>query len=278
MIKRLIDECGEVWSSESDVLRVRLGFAGRSIDDRAKFLVENLGFISVLSHPRGLVLQWRPTFVSRKTFVALMLLLNDELESRVLISTLRETWTDHMSGTLARAREALFNEFETALCKDGGYFRATQRHAETLNAASALRKTLERARSNNFTFNAADLWQLLGDATEARFALLKPHPEPGKVVFLALGNGYSTFNKGWLEAAPGRAFLDQPDAAYARAASKAFWPTVQSLKPTIEDVDASLWWVARGRYHLHYTRLLLPIIIPGKVPLLLSVAELRSPP
>ena len=276
MITRLIDECGEIWPDGSETLRLRLGFAARNIDDRARFLVENLGYISVQGHPRGLVLRWRPTFVSRKAFVALLLLLNGEQEGRILISTLRDTWADVMCGTLAQAREALCNEFETARCQGGGYFKSTPRRAGTLHPTSILRKTLERVQSNSFSFTAVDLWELLSDSCEDRFALLKPHPEPGQVVFLAHGNGYSTFSRGWLKAAPGQTFLDQPDVAYARAASKAFWPTVQSQEPLIEDVDTSLWWSARGRYNLQYTRVLMPILIPGKDPLLLSVAQLRS--
>ena len=276
MITRLIDECGEIWPDGSETLRLRLGFAARTSDDRAQFLVENLGYISVQGHPRGLVLRWRPTFVSRNAFVALSLLLNGEQESRVLISTLRDTWVDCMCGSLAQAREAVCHEFETARCQSGGYFTARPRRADTLNATSILRKTLERAQSNSFTFAAVDLWQLISDSKEDRFALLKPHPEPGQVVFLAHGNGYSTFSRGWLKEACGQSFLDQPDTAYARAASKAFWPTVQSQVPLIEDVDASLWWSARGRYYLSYTRVLMPILIPGKDPLLLSVAQLRS--
>ena len=75
MITRLINESGEIWPVGSETLRLRLGFAARTSDDRAQFLVENLGYISVQGHPRGLVLRWRPTFVSRNAFVALSLLL-----------------------------------------------------------------------------------------------------------------------------------------------------------------------------------------------------------
>jgi hypothetical protein len=273
MSQCLIDDNGRVWPAGSEELRSLLGFAARPVDDRAKFAVANLGFVFVQRLQHGALVQWRPTFVKRPTFVALLLLLKCEPESRVLISTLRKTWSDAIFGSLSAGRDALLHEFETARSDVGGYFRTSARSAESLDQTACLSLTLQRAQSSAFAFDPVELWQMLSEVTDSRYALLDPSPDPERTRIVALGNGYAGITRDWMTKASGRYFLDQPDAAYARAASAAYWPTTQRRTPLIEDVDASVWWAAHGRCRRQYTRVLFSVEVAGRGRLLLSVSQ-----
>jgi hypothetical protein len=273
MSQCLIDDKGRVWSAGSEELRSLLGFAARSVDVRVKFAVANLGFVSVQRRERGVLVQWRPTFVRRETFVALLMLLKEEHESRILISSFRQVWCDGIFGSLTEGREALLHEFSTAKTEVGGYFKARVRSIESLDRTACLRLTLQRAQIASFRFEPVELWQMLSEVTDGRYTLLEPCPDPSRIRILALGSGYSGITRDWMTKASGRFFFDQPDAAYARAASAAYWPTTQRMEPLVEDVDASVWWASHGRCRHQYTRALFPIDVAGSGRLLLSVSQ-----
>jgi hypothetical protein len=269
----LIDDKGRVWSAGSEELRSLLGFGARPVDDRAKFAVANLGFVLVQRQQRGAIVRWRPTFVKRETFVALLLMLRAEPESRVLISTLGDTWSNNIFGSLSAGLAALLHEFETARAKAGGYFRVRARTAESLDRSSNVGMTLERAREAELTFEPMALWEMLSEVTGGRYTLLEPHPDPSLIRVVAHGTGYDRIARDWMKNASGRYFRDQPDVAYASAASAAYWSITQAFTPLVEDVDASVWWAAHGRCRLQYTRLILPLDVIGRGRMLLTVSQ-----
>jgi hypothetical protein len=273
MSQCLIDDKGRLWSAGSEELRSLLGFGARSVDDRTKFAVANLGYVLLQRQQCGALVQWRPTFVKRETFVALLLLLKAEPESRVLISTLRDTWSNNIFGSLSAGLAALLHEFETARTEVGGYFRTRARTVESLDKRSNVGMTLARATEANLMFDPMALWEMLGEVTDGRYILLDPHPDPSLIRIVSHGNGYGRIARDWMKNASGRYFRDQPDVAYASAASAAYWSITQNFTPLVEDVDASVWWAAHGRCKLHYTRLVLPLDIIGRGRMLLTVSQ-----
>lgn len=276
MTSFLIDNLGETWPASSAKLSEQMGFDRWSESERSRFLVTNLGFVSLRRGRRGLWIELRPTFLRRETFAALLLTLRDMPESRVVVSTLQETWTERLWGSVDEAREAIVREFETAICERGGYFAARQTHLLCLENDSPLRRAYETAAARDFSFDAYGVWAMLENSGVNRYALLRAHSDPEQIHIVAHGEGYSTFSPKWNRSASGRKFFDLPDRAYARSAAKGFSLVSQDKVPRAEDVSASLWWAARGRYEIKYKRLLLPITIADKGEFLLTVSDLKG--
>jgi hypothetical protein len=272
----LINETGQIWRADSEQLRLQTGCEIGSIRERAEFLETNLGFASLQQTKRGLFLRWRPTFVRGPTFAALVQLLRDQPEGRVVISTLKQSWSDKLLGSIELAVAELAQEFSTATCEVGGYFRASHRVKGSLPSSSPIHKMLSCAQDCGFRFQADALWAALYGISSGGYLLLEPVAETQKLRIAFHGQGYRTLSKEWQDRASGRFFEEQPDAHYARMSSRSFWRAVEQDIPIIEDVDASIWAPARGRTGLKYTRLLLPLTIGSKRHLL-SMSHLISP-
>jgi hypothetical protein len=272
----LIDESGMVWRADSEQLRIRTGCEVGPIRERAEYLECNMGFVSLQQSRRGHYVRWRPTFVRGATFAALVQLLRDQPEGRVAISTLNQSWSDRLHGSIDHAVENLVQEFSTATCDSGGYFRARHREMESLPAASPIQKMTARAQDCDFQFKPSALWESLCEIATGGYLLLEPVSENRQFRIAFHGQGYRTLSRDWQDKASGRFFEEQPDAHYALMSSRSFWRAMEQNIPIIEDVDASIWAPARGRTGLQYTRLLLPLSIGGKRQLL-SMSHLISP-
>jgi hypothetical protein len=207
----------------------------------------------------------------RETLVALIQLLADERESRVIVSSLHDAWGDALHGGVAQAREAIMREFETARCRRGGFFKARRRNLEALPYVSPLREMLATAKQLRFEFDPISLWCMLERCSGGRYILTESHR--GRLRIVAWGKGYTSFSCDWIAQAPGRDFEDQPDIAYAKQAAVAYKFASETDVPLIEDVEASTWWPTRGRTQLRYTRMVMPLSLQGSRRLVLSSVQ-----
>lgn len=268
----LIDTDGRLWSTGSMELRRRL-WSRQPADELARYVVTNMGYAQLTAVQRSLCVRWRPTSLNNSTVVELVRLLLEQPEQRVVVSTLRERWSDAIHGTLADARNAILDEFDTAQCETGGYFEAEQRRPETLSERSALARVFRSVHDAQVRFDPISLWQMLERNSKGRFILTESQGERGPLRVVAWGRGYDSMPHNWITNAPGRDFEDQPDVNYARKGSRAYRMVAATGVPVVEDIDASAWWPGRGRMRLCYTRLLLPLIMQDGRQFVLSTAE-----
>lgn len=270
----LVDESGEIWPAHSEILRSRLGFAQRVPEERAAYLVTNMGYIAIEMRARGLSVRWRPTWVRRETLAAALLHLAEQPSQRVMIESLTTDWTTRLLPTVEAARDALLTEFGTTKATDGSYFVARPRSAAILGPTSHLRRIFDTAVLNAFRYNPHDLWHHLETHAVGRYLLLDPEPERRGFRIMALGRGFVAPNHEWRRRAPGSPFEEQPDAVYAQEAAKSYWAALEKRSPVVEEVEASTWWQSRGRIAARYTRLVLPLEIAGRCRVL-STTELH---
>lgn len=272
----LIDDRGECWPAASDTLRQRIGFAQTPLDVRCEFLVKNSGYIWVRIQRQGVLLRWRPALTQRASVAALVLLLRELGEQRILISTLRAEWNDRLAATVGQAIELIGSELAAETCEFEGHFMSRRRRPEEIAPNSPLRGAVLAAVDVGRTFDPFALWQLLERTVAGRYILLEPVAADKKLKIVTQGKGYRTISKEWQQQAPGAVFDSQPDRNYARAAASGFWAALEADEPVIEAVDASIWWPGRGRTFLCYDRLILPLRVDSKQ-LLLSASQLVEP-
>lgn len=272
----LIDDRGECWPAASETLRQRIGFAQTSLDVRCDYLVRNAGYILVRLQRQGVLLRWRPALTQRATVAALVLLLRELGEQRVLVSTLRAGWYDRLAASVGQAIEIVGSELATETSDVEGHFRSRRRRPEEIAPNSPLRGAVLAAMDAGRAFDPFALWQLLERTVAGRYILLEPVATEKKLKIVTQGNGYRTLSKEWRRQAPGAIFDSQPDRSYARAAASGFWAALEADEPVIEAVDASIWWPGRGRTFLCYDRLILPLKVERKQ-LLLSASQLIEP-
>jgi hypothetical protein len=259
MASLLIDKDGVCWNRDSGQIQRRFG-AHCSSATFERFVIRNLGFVSIQCGEPSCVLKVAPAHLSLKAFLTVSQLLSETKVDRYAVSLFQEEWRhlifpDH--------RAVLSHLLQSATRCKGGHgdnFAARPRALSTLPNAHPLKDLLDAWRTSTDGFDVATHARLLNDRLGGRFVVIEQNADASDLVFSRIGNGFAMYDPGWPERMVGYPIDCQPDAKYGQWVARCLTSAFECQEPTLNDVNAIVENpVAKTTRRIQYTRLTLPI-------------------
>jgi hypothetical protein len=253
----LFDDMGDIWDAKSRSLAEALG-ASLSINELAKYVVRNLGFIAASDNDGSISLRLRPAVVSPTALGALVYWLHDRPVARVLISCLDAEWSHELVASREETVHRLLSRVKfTANDRDGDFLRRP-RPLEELAPASPLRALLDAWNQCSGKFDRERLNRVLETALRKRYLLVESSAASPSMLVKEIGTGFENTAVRWLSHIRGLRVEDQPDYAYGQWIASIYREASAKSIPTLEDVDAVIRWPEHPRVSYRYQRLMVP--------------------
>ncbi|MGI9476774.1 MAG: hypothetical protein ACR2PI_08710 [Hyphomicrobiaceae bacterium] len=255
----LIDREGEIWQSDSRALRANYG-AACSNAAFERFLVRNLGFISVRVDDRSCAIKASPSRLSFKSFATLSDLLSKENTDRVSVSLFDHDWQHLILPSLNAALGSLLQSASGNAESKNRRFRSRSRPIESLSADNPLMALFEIWKQNSGYLDLESYPQIINEQLDKRFVLVERKPDASQLVFSRIGEGFAMYDKEWTTRLVGYPVEYQPDVHYAKWIANFWRSALISGKPTLNDVDANIINpLQRTKRRVKYSRLTLPV-------------------
>lgn len=268
----LIDRKGKVWHSESRALRAHYGATCSSVAFE-RFLVRNLGFISVRIDDRSCAIKASPSRLSFRSFAALSDLLLEEKTDRVSFSLFDGDWQHLILPNHSAALGLLLQSASRNGEIKVGRFRSRTRSVESLAANHPLMALFEVWQQNSGYFDLDTYPQIINEEIDRRFVIIEQKPDSSQLIFSRIGEGFAMYDKEWATRLMGYPVENQPDVHYAKWIANFWRLALIGGKPTLHDVDANITNpLENTKRHVKYSRLTLPVAGSDGVTRLLSAS------
>jgi hypothetical protein len=272
----LIDEAGHLWPSRAPGLREKIGS-----DLPWKFLqryaVENLGYCSVSSLPRGSHVKFRPQIIAQPTLVAAIYWLVEQRTPRLVISILREKWHDQIFTSNWSAVSHLSAEADAEFAARRGDFSSRRLSLDDLADLRPLTDLMHFASERNYVYDKKAFARLVEGPLQRRALVLVPSRDATRLTIKEWGAGYRTYSRSWLGLSKGLNVEDQRDFAYACKAATSYRLAWTGRESILEDVDARVLDEKGKLNHVRYTRIIIPMTDPDGGPVLMGASVVRPP-
>jgi hypothetical protein len=125
------------------------------------------------------------------------------------------------------------------------------------NTDGALSSLLAQWAYSKQVYDSATLANTLMETLHARFMVVEP--VDGRLTIVDVGSGFESIGKTWRENARGLPIEEQPDYDYGRWVRGMFCSVQETLKPRLDEVDATIRRPHRNdQLRVRYRRLILP--------------------
>jgi hypothetical protein len=272
--RRLIDDTGELWPVQDQILRQRFGssLTGASLLD---YLIVNLGWIEISTLSDRFSVRCRPRLVDQRGMAALLYNLHDAAPQRISLSVLGADWQYSIHRTPAEVATII-----------GGMAQLTA-GASALGARALINREIAPDRSPlfggfqmvaahaNLAASIDELVDPLDAAFRGRWCIC--HVEPPKVIMDRVGNGFTPFNPSWKQQATGPASLDRyADEHYGAWIANQRKRVAQTRQTIFDEVDAIVLFPRLGATRLQYSRATFPLHLANGIDYVVSAARTDS--
>ena len=272
----LIDREGEIWQSDSRALRANYG-AGCSDFAFERFLVRNLGFISVRNDDKSCIIKASPQRLTFRSFAALSDLLSKDQVDRVSVSLFEGGWQHLLLPDLNAALSLLLQSVSRNGERTAQRFSSRSASIASLAADHPLLALFEIWKQNSGCVDLDSYPQIINEQLYNRFVVVEKQPDASRLIFSRIGEGFAMYDKEWATRLVGYPVEYQPDVHYAKWIANFWHSALISGKPTLNDVDANIINpLQKTNRRVKYSRLTLPVTEADGVPRLLS-ASLADP-
>jgi hypothetical protein len=253
----ILDDHGQGWDSQSPTLRSFLHCPLPDFDFLA-YVIENLGFVAVTRvSPNAARIRFRPETASQVGIAAALYRVADMGLERVIISHPHK-FVDRLFPNFAEA--VVYITEQLAMCNQqpSFAFKSREQAIEQLeNTNGPLSSLLQKWRHFDKVYNSATLATTLLETLNARFMVVKP--VNGRLTIVDVGSGFESFGKSWQENARGLPIEEQQDYDYGRWAQGMYRSVLETGRPRLDEVDATIRRPHRNdRVRVRYRRLILP--------------------
>lgn len=267
-----IDKDGGCWDRETGQLQERFGARCSSVTFE-RFIVRNLGFVSLQFTDTSCAIKVAPAHLSVKAFMTLSQLLGEVAADRYAVSLFQDGW-----------RHLIFPEYRAVLrhlikssnhCRNGAGepFVSRARDIATLPSGHPLMDLLDGWRASGPCMDVTAHSRLLHDRLGGRFVVIEQNTDSSNLVFSRIGQGFAMYDPGWPDRMVGYPIDCQPDAKYGHWIARSWRSAFDGDVPTLHDINATVTNpVAKTTRHIRYTRLTLPVRDRGGVTRMLSAS------
>lgn len=254
----LFDDVGATWDVQSFHLRERF-HAANYCGDLPTDLIRSMGFVGVQDGTKFVRVRIRLQVVSQVALASVLYWLADNRPKSVVLEFVGEPEPVELftSPEAAMARLGAVTSFERFLPR----FDSQPVDPGQLPPSSPLAELVRVWRGGGRT-DPEVLVRVATHRLKQRFMIIKALDQ-GPLVFEALGRGLHIPDPRWLDQAVGRTFEDQPDRSYWAWAEKCHRKALASPRPTVNDIDAEIYWPGTGWVRRIYRRMLLPCVTRG---------------
>lgn len=254
----LFDDEGATWDAQSFDLRERFHSANYC-GDLPSDLIRSMGFVGVQDGTNFVRVRVRLQVVSQIALASVLYWLADNRPKSVVLEFVGEPEPVELftSPEAAMARLGAVTSLERFLPR----FASQAVDPNQLAPSSPLAE-LMRAWQDSGRTDPQVLVRVATRRLNKRFMIIKALDQ-GPLVFEALGRGLHIPDPRWLDQAVGRRFEDQPDRSYWAWAEKCHRTALDSPRPTVNDIDAEIYWPGSGWVRRIYRRMLLPCVTRG---------------
>ena len=254
----LFDDVGAAWDAQSFDLRERF-HAATYCGDLPTDLIRSMGFVGVQDGAKFVRVRVRLQVVSQVALASVLYWLADNRPKSVVLEFVGgpEPLELFTSPEAAMTRLSVVTSFERFLPR----FASQPVDPGQLPPSSPLAE-LVRVWHEGGRTDPEMLVRMATRRLRQRFMIIKALHQ-GPLVFETLGRGLHVPDPRWLEQAVGRRLEDQPDRSYWAWAEKCHRKALASPRPTVNDIDAEIYWPGTGWVRRIYRRMLLPCVTRG---------------
>jgi hypothetical protein len=257
--RHFIDKDGACWDAEARQLEERFG-ARCSSATFEKFIVRNLGFVSVQFGGTSCLIKVAPSKLSLEAFMTLSQLLLDVAADRYAVSLFQDGWRDLIFPDCRAVLRHLLQSSDCGRRGRGDPFATRPKAISKLPSAHPLTDLIDAWRAGSGRLDVTTCSSLLNERLGGRFVVIEQAPDASGLVFSRIGQGYAMYDPGWATRMVGYPIDCQPDAKYGQWIARCLRSAFETRDPTLHDVDAIVANpVARTARRIRYTRLTLPL-------------------
>lgn len=271
MGKLIFNEQGEIWPESSLEFRRRLHYFPTE-DDFASLLLRNLGYISVIPGRSSATIKFRPQVVSEVAIAAMLTWLWERQPERVLLTHVHDRHEEHEILRSASAVARRVGELVTRKMASDA-FRSRRRDAQYLTNDGPFGALLELWRAGSETLDWTHHLDFLKEKLGGRFIVLSAENSQSDLRIEAAGDGLRVPGSNWFVDNIGAPLSLMPDCFYRQRVSEAYYATLQTGEPCLEDVEATIFWPRYDLVRRRYSRLILRCRSKSGRPHLLGVTH-----
>jgi hypothetical protein len=253
----ILDDHGRGWDAQSPTLRSFLHCPLPDFDFLA-YLIENLGFVAVTKVAASAArIRFRPETVSQASIAAALYCVADMELERIIISH-PDSFVDRLFPNFAEAVAYITEQLAARDRQPSSAFKSREQAIELLaNTTGPLSSLLQKWMHSKQVYNSATLATTLVETLNARFMVVEP--VNGRLTIVDVGSGFESFGKSWQENARGLPIEEQQDYDYGRWAQGMYRSVLETRRPRLDEVDATIRRPHRNdRVRVRYRRLILP--------------------
>ena len=277
----VLDDHGRAWDAQSATLRSFLRCPVPDFDFLT-YLIDNLGFVVVTKvAPRSVRIRMRPETASQTSIAAALFFVADAGCERIAIAHSDDGVVERLFPTFAQAVAYIGELVATSHAQTSCTFNSRELSIDTLaNGVSPLSALFNQWVYSSQSYDAEKLRDALIGSGLQRFMVVEP--VGGRLTIVDIGSGFEAFGKTWRDNAPGMLIEEQPDYDYGRWVQSMYCSVLQTHKPRLDNVDATIRRPhMNDRIRVRYQRLILPFAYGshGRTPLVgASVLQQTSSP
>jgi hypothetical protein len=268
--RRLIDENGELWPVQDQILRQRLGTSlhGAPLVD---YLIVNLGWIEMAAAMDRFSVRCRPRLVGQRSLASLLYNLHDAAPERISLSVFGADWLYSIHRTAVEVATIIGGMSNVQPVADDISKKALI-NREIAADASPLFQGFQSVISRAEDARCIDeLVEPLNKAFRGKWCIC--HVEPPKVIMDRVGNGFTPFNPSWKQQAVGAASLDSyADESYGAWIATQRQRVAQTRQTIFDEVDAIVLFPRLGETRLQYSRATFPVRLTDGANFVVSAA------
>jgi hypothetical protein len=259
----ILDDQGRAWDARSRTLRSFLHCPIPDFDFPT-YLIENLGFVAVTKIASNSArIRFHPETVSQTSIAAALYRVADMGLERIII-THPGKFVDRLFPNLAQAVAYMAEQVTASHRHPASAYLSKELPIDMLrNTDGALSSLLAQWAYSKQVYDSATLANTLMETLHARFMVVEP--VDGRLTIVDVGSGFESIGKTWQENARGLPIEEQPDYDYGRWVRGMFCSVQETLKPRLDEVDATIRRPHRNDHlRVRYRRLILPFTNGGR--------------
>jgi hypothetical protein len=254
----ILDDHGQAWDARSSALRSLLHCPLPDFDF-LRFLIDNLGFVTVTSsRPGSAQIRMRFETAAPASVAAAIYLLADMGLERIVVSQSDGSFIDRLFSSVSQAIAYIDQHVAEPHWQAAANVQCRPLSVETLaGGRGPLAALLSLWAYSDRLADLQPLKNALGATAAGRFVALEQ--VSGRLTIVDIGSGYDSYSKTWQENALGMPVEEQPDYEYGRWVQSMYGAVLETQQPRLDDIDATI-----RRPHLNdkvrvcYQRLILP--------------------
>jgi hypothetical protein len=253
----ILDDHGHGWDAQSPTLR-RFLHCPLPDFDFLTYVIENLGFVAVTQvSPNAARIRFRPETASQVGIAAALYRVADMGLERVIISH-PHNFVERLFSNFTEAAAYITEQLATHNQHPFSAFKSREQPIELLAGTNGpLSSLLQKWMHSNQIYDSATLASTVEETLNARFMVVEP--VNGRLTIVDVGSGFEAFGKSWQENARGLPIEEQQDYDYGRWAQGMYRSVLDSGRPRLDQVDATIRRPHRNdRVRVRYRRLILP--------------------